>query len=84
MFYTEADKLGTYSDRFVLLDEAGNVIATKKEASHLQRLLIERGIKPGETYLVRSTAARRELKVTTKTTLDEWRQFNYDCQMALD
>ncbi len=84
MFFTEEDDLGPHSDRFELLDEAGNVIATKSMVPHLQRLLIERGIKPGETYLVRSTAARRELKVTTETTLDEWRKFNYECEMALD
>ncbi len=84
MFYTEADELGTYSTRFELVDEAGNVIATKQNAPHLQRFLIERGIKPGETYLVRSTATKHELKVTAETTMEEWRKFNNDCLMALD
>ncbi len=84
MCFSKSDEVGTYHDKFLLLDESGNVIAKKEMAQHLHWILAERGIKPGETFWVCSTATKYKLKVTSETTLEEWREFHYNCAMALD
>lgn len=75
-----------YSDKFELLDADGNVIATKSILHHLRVVLADRGgVKPGETFTVRSVVNTRQiLKVTDKTTPAAWHEFDRECQMLLD
>jgi len=66
-----------YTDKFELLNADGNVIATKTILNHMKIVLVERGgVKPGETFFVRSVVnSRQVLKITEKTPAEAWHDF---------
>ena len=72
------------TDRFILADEDGNIIAKKMVVEHIKVILDERGIEPGQKYSVKSEYTDCELIVTESTTTKEWRDFSEKCEWALD
>ena len=75
-----------YTGKFELLNADGNVIATKTILHHMKIVLVERGgVKPGETFFVRSVVnSRQVLKITYKTPAEAWHDFDRECQWLLD
>lgn len=71
-------------DRFELKDKDGNVIAHKMMVEHLHVLFDEMEKDPDQEYVIHSTVTGYKLTVTSKTSLDEWREYAFQCAMALD
>ncbi len=71
------------TDKFVLMDEEGNVLVKKMMVSHIKVFLDEKGIEPGQKFLVKSKYTDCEFSVTESTTAQEWRDFSDKCEWAL-
>lgn len=76
------------TDRFALYDEEGNEICEKQLLGHIQTLLVENNMLKGENenkkYRIVSLVSGYELQVTKDTSLDDFREFNFKCEFALD
>ena len=71
------------TDRFILKDETGTVIARKSMAEHIKVLLDDMKPESGRHFVVKSEVSGYELNVTDSTTTDDWRTYCDKCLMAL-
>ena len=72
------------TDRFVLWDEDGNKLTHKMMLSHIRLFIDEMHPEPGRTFIVKSDVSGYKMTITDETTIDDWREFEYQCDMALD
>ena len=72
------------TDRFILKDEKGNVLAERSMAEHIKVILDDMKPEPGRRFVVESKSTVYRLEVTDETTPEDWREFADKCLMALD
>lgn len=73
-----------YTDRFILTDENGDVIAEKTMAQHIWAYKAETYPDMNRTFKIKSLVSEYEMVITSETTPEDWRRYTEDCLMALD
>lgn len=76
-------------DRFSLIAPDGHVFASKNQVEHLKVVFDDymRNIPEDERIYPWEVVSRElvlRLKITKDTTQKDWREFSFNCQMALD
>ena len=74
-----------WTDSFVLTDDTGKVLAKKMHVEHIKVFLDEMNPEVGQKFTVKSEVSGYVLEVTKgKTTQEDWREYSYKCELALD
>ena len=72
------------TDRFILKDEEGNILAEKAMVEHLKVLLDDMRPEPGRRFVIKSKVTGYVFEISETTTAEDWREFSDKCLMALD
>ena len=72
------------TDRFILTDASGKVLAEKSMVEHIKVFIDEMKPNAEQRFKVKSEVSGYTFEVTNKTTQDDWREYADKCLMALD
>ena len=72
------------TDRFVLRDEFGKVLAEKSMVEHIKVFIDEMKPDAEQRFMVKSEVSGYVFEVTDKTTQSDWREYADKCLMALE